>query len=413
MMRRVLLVILGILFVVFTKPAFADDDLSVSLHTPENQREGATNQGYADLLTKPGEVTKLTFEVTNNTNESKQIAITGGTAGTSENGTIVYASKDWPATKFSGLSERMENLIVPSEGDITVGAKETRTTTVDVKTPENGISGILAGGVSFVPDTPQISNRATATIPITTEVGYTIAIFNRTSNAILVPDLSIGAVTANLTNSQSNLSIQLANNTATFLNDLYLSVSIDGPEGINLQRTSKNMQMAPNTKMTYRIWTNGQPLHSGSYDVQINAYYGRKDNLRFDAPDGNRYTYHTHGQTTLKISAKQANDIAKNDALMRVKNQIPMWLAAVLVVVVIALVAGLAWFMLRRRSIQFMFVLSGQNIIERGTVQLRWYEQQTVLVPHGYYLVDFADETAISVTGRKTENTYSVEKIHI
>lgn len=101
--------------------------------------------------------------------------------------------------------------------------------------------------------------------------------------------------------------------------------------------------------------------------------------------------YHTHGQTTLKISAKQANDIAKNDALMRVKNQIPMWLAAVLVVVVIALVAGLAWFMLRRRSIQFMFVLSGQNIIERGTVQLRWYEQQTVLVPHGYYLVDFAD----------------------
>lgn len=148
-MRRVLLVILGILFVVFTKPAFADDDLSVSLHTPGNQREGAANQGYADLLTKPGEVTRLTFEVTNNTNESKQIAITGGTAGTSENGTIVYASKDWPATKFSGMSERMENLIVPSEGDITVGAKETRTTTVDVKTPENGISGILAGGVSF------------------------------------------------------------------------------------------------------------------------------------------------------------------------------------------------------------------------------------------------------------------------
>lgn len=223
MMRRLLGIVVGLLMLVtVTATAHADNALTVKLATPTAQRQESANKGYADLLTEKGATNKLTFNLQNSSDAPINVDVTPGTAGTSDNGAVVYGTQNWGENHFVNLPARMEQLITPEAKTVTVPAKgsatTSATTSVSVKTPDSGISGVLAGGVSFVQQ--QQTNATDSKTMFQSEVGYTVAVLNRTTNAILVPNLSIGDVNATLVNNQATVGIQMLNNTQTFLNGL-------------------------------------------------------------------------------------------------------------------------------------------------------------------------------------------------
>ncbi|MFW6771075.1 WxL protein peptidoglycan domain-containing protein [Weissella cibaria] len=223
MMRRLLGIVVGLLMLgTVTATAHADNALTVKLTTPTAQRQESANKGYADLLTEKGATNKLTFTLQNSSDAPINVDVTPGTAGTSDNGAVVYGTQNWGENHFVNLPARMEQLITPEAKTVTVPAKgsatTSATTSVSVKTPDSGISGVLAGGVSFVQQ--QQTNATDSKTMFQSEVGYTVAVLNRTTNAILVPNLSIGDVNATLVNNQATVGIQMLNNTQTFLNGL-------------------------------------------------------------------------------------------------------------------------------------------------------------------------------------------------
>lgn len=304
---------------------------------------------------------------------------------------------------FVNLPARMEQLITPEAKTVTVPAKGSVTTSVSVKTPDSGISGVLAGGVSFVQQ--QQTNVTDSKTMFQSEVGYTVAVLNRTTNAILVPNLSIGDVNATLVNNQATVGIQMLNNTQTFLNGLYVMATVTGPQGVYLQRNASNMQMAPNSQMQFNVWTNGQQLVAGDYDVQIDAYYGLKDNLRFDAPNGKRYTYHTSGQTKLHVSAKHAKTLTADDALLQHRFVMPWWGWLLLAVILGGLTGGILYAVLRRRTVNYLFVLTDGQIIDRGSVRMRRFEKRNVVVPSGFVTQTTA-KTVVALAANRVENTF-------
>ena len=66
-----------------------------------------------------------------------------------QNGAVIYSTRNWPDSRFAGMQARMEQYLTPSDTKIIVPAGEMKRTTVSVTTPDNGISGVMAGGVSF------------------------------------------------------------------------------------------------------------------------------------------------------------------------------------------------------------------------------------------------------------------------
>ncbi|WP_099088405.1 DUF916 domain-containing protein [Weissella cibaria] len=404
MMRRLLGIVIGLLMLgTVTVTAHADNALTVKLTTPTAQRQESANKGYADLLTEKGDTTKLTFTLQNSSDAPINVDVTPGTAGTSDNGAVVYGTQNWGENHFVNLPARMEQLITPEAKTVTVPAKGSASTSVSVKTPDNGISGVLAGGVSFVQQ--QQTNTTDSKTMFQSEVGYTVAVLNRTTNAILVPNLSIGDVDATLVNNQATVGIQMLNNTQTFLNGLYVMATITGPQGVYLQRNASNMQMAPNSQMQFNVWSNGQQLVAGDYDVQVDAYYGLKDNLRFDAPNGKRYTYHTRGQTKLHVSTKQSKTLTADDALLQQRFAMPWWGWLLLAIIVGGLIGGILYAVLRRRTVNYLFVLADGQIIDRGSVRMRRFEKRSVALPSGFVTQTTA-KTGVVLAANQVENTF-------
>ena len=404
MMRRLLGIVIGLLMLgTVTVTAHADNALTVKLTTPTAQRQESANKGYADLLTEKGDTTKLTFTLQNSSDAPINVDVTPGTAGTSDNGAVVYGTQNWGENHFVNLPARMEQLITPEAKTVTVPAKGSASTSVSVKTPDNGISGVLAGGVSFVQQ--QQTNTTDSKTMFQSEVGYTVAVLNRTTNAILVPNLSIGDVDATLVNNQATVGIQMLNNTQTFLNGLYVMATITGPQGVYLQRNASNMQMAPNSQMQFNVWSNGQQLVAGDYDVQVDAYYGLKDNLRFDAPNGKRYTYHTRGQTKLHVSTKQSKTLTADDALLQQRFAMPWWGWLLLAIIVGGLIGGILYAVLRRRTVNYLFVLADGKIIDRGSVRMRRFEKRSVALPSGFVTQTTA-KTGVVLAANQVENTF-------
>ncbi|MFL4499416.1 WxL protein peptidoglycan domain-containing protein [Weissella sp. MSCH1] len=404
MMRRLLGIVIGLLMLgTVTATAHADNALTVKLTTPTAQRQESANKGYADLLTEKGDTTKLTFTLQNSSDAPINVDVTPGTAGTSDNGAVVYGTQNWGENHFVNLPARMEQLITPEAKTVTVPAKGSATTSVSVKTPDNGISGVLAGGVSFVQQ--QQTNTTDSKNMFQSEVGYTVAVLNRTTNAILVPNLSIGDVDATLVNNQATVGIQMLNNTQTFLNGLYVMATITGPQGVYLQRNASNMQMAPNSQMQFNVWSNGQQLVAGDYDVQVDAYYGLKDNLRFDAPNGKRYTYHTRGQTKLHVSTKQSKTLTADDALLQQRFAMPWWGWLLLAIIVGGLIGGILYAVLRRRTVNYLFVLADGQIIDRGSVRMRRFEKRSVALPSGF-VTQITAKTGVVLAANQVENTF-------
>lgn len=389
-----------------------ESGISVSLEQPAAQRDDAKLVSYADLMTKPGDHTTLTFDVKNQASHDITVDVSAGTATTSANGAVIYSTRNWPDSRFAGMQARMEQYLTPSDTKIIVPAGETKRTTVSVTTHDNGISGVMAGGVSFTAEGQDDVNSQNATMNFNTEVGYTIAVLNRTSNNILVPNLSIGTATAKVFAHEAAINMKLINNTQTFLNSLYMRVSIVGPRGTYLQREDENMQMAPNSQFNYKVWAGKQDLPAGNYTVTAVGYYGREDGLRYDAPNGKRYAYRTFSKTNVYISDKTAQKLNNQNAMLRksIFWQPLFWMT---IGVAVALILFFIWMLTRRRRVHYKFMLADGKIIARGHVHLRSKGHATINMPVGYVLVadtqDFSSGQ-IALKGTKLQNDFVVRE---
>ncbi|WP_447408446.1 WxL protein host-binding domain-containing protein [Weissella confusa] len=279
-------------------------------------------------------------------------------------------------------------------------------------TPDNGISGVMAGGVTFTAEGQADVNSQNATMNFNTEVGYTVAVLNRTSSSILVPNLTIGKASARVIASEAAISMQLINNTQTFLNSLYMRVSIVGPRGTYLQREASNMQMAPNSQFNYKVWAGEQDLPAGNYTVTAVGYYGREDGLRYDAPNGKRYAYRTYSKMNLTISDKTADKLHNQNAMLRksIFWQPLFWMT---IGVAVVLIVFFIWLLTRRRRVHYKFMLGDGEIIARGHVHLRRKGRATIEIPSGYMLVAESQDISsgqIVLKGTKLQNDFVVRE---
>lgn len=389
-----------------------ESGIAVSLEQPTAQRDDAQEVSYADVMTKPGDRTTLTFDIANQATHDITVDVSAGTAGTSANGAVIYGTQNWPDSRFAGLPARMEQYLKPTEPNVTVPAGTVRKTTVTLVTPDNGISGVMAGGVTFTAEGQADVNSQNATMNFNTEVGYTVAVLNRTSSSILVPNLTIGKASARVIASEAAISMQLINNTQTFLNSLYMRVSIVGPRGTYLQREASNMQMAPNSQFNYKVWAGEQDLPAGNYTVTAVGYYGREDGLRYDAPNGKRYAYRTYSKMNLTISDKTADKLHNQNAMLR-KSIFWQPLFWVTIGVAVVLIVFFIWLLTRRRRVHYKFMLGDGEIIARGHVHLRRKGRATIEIPSGYMLVAESQDISsgqIVLKGTKLQNDFVVRE---
>ena len=83
----------------------------------------------------------------------------------------------------------------------------------------------------------------------------------------------------------------------------------------------------------------------------------------------------------------------------------PWWGWLLLAVILGGLIGGILYAVLRRRTVNYLFVLTDGQIIDRGSVRMRRFEKRNVVVPSGFVTQTTA-KTVVALAANRVENTF-------
>ncbi|MGO2265266.1 MAG: DUF916 and DUF3324 domain-containing protein [Vagococcus salmoninarum] len=271
--KKLIISIIGLVLLSLPHKVFADDPESVvkqvgfsyKINHPENQ----IGDGNAlNLKMNPGQEQVTTATIKNTSDQNITVLLSLNGARTNGNGGLEYGPNKFMADKsmaydLPDLVSIPKEIVVPKNGEAEVE--------MVIKMPEVAFEGIVTGGIQMIEKDEgkeEVSNTT-----IINKVAYLFGMTLQNTEKELVPVLELQKVYPEQANFRNSIFIDIANTTPMKIKGLMLDVEItnEGKEDVLYESKKNNMEMAPNTLMSYPVSFGGEKMLAGKYTAHILA----------------------------------------------------------------------------------------------------------------------------------------------
>lgn len=319
-MRKIIYTILTPLFFIAifliggNSVSAADLGLGVQPVLPDNQRSATT--AYFDFIAAPKVSTTITVNLTNNSDSEMLVDATVVPAQTSTNGTVSYP--DGTPTLLKDNTDISKFVDKPKQS-ITIPAKGTVAYNAKVTMPSAELSGMIAGAVILKPADQDTSGGSGMTVKSVYQ--YAITIVARNYDKTWTPELKIEDAEIEQVDYSNLVNVLMENTSSTFLNQLRVEETVSRKDSDEVyKKDTSDMQMAPNTSFKYGVDL-PDSVKSGTYEVNLVAYYVKDDAGKFTASDGQKYQYSLNFKKEVTLSSKMAKTFTKKIAAIKTPNK--------------------------------------------------------------------------------------------
>lgn len=287
-----------------------------------------TEDGYFNLMLKPGQEETLAVTVTNLTGKTKRIRVTPTTAGTSNSGQLSYV----PGLPTDTSAQYRLSDLMDKGTTITLQPHHASRVSFKLKVPSDGIRGQLLGAI-YARDLAGYKQGGTG-VTVVNKFAMVIGVMARTSDKEYAPDLKLMGVRPGVQSNQAAVIARVQNNQPRLFGSMKMvaKVTRKGQSKVLLKRTETNMSMAPNSHFDYGVYSK-KALSAGTYTLTLTA---------------TAHQWHWQFKRNFTITGKQAAKVNKQTNL-KPESHFP-WLWVVIGVLVVIILVLLILLLKRRKD---------------------------------------------------------------
>lgn len=244
---------------------------SYTINHPTNQ---IGENGALNLKMKPGQEQIVTVTIKNTNTQTVGINLSLNGARTNGNGGLEYGPNKFKADK--SMAYDLPDLITIPK-DIIVPENSSKDIEIKIKMPKVAFAGIVTGGVQMMEKEDE-AEELTET-GIVNKVAYLFGITLQNEEKELVPELELRKVYPEQANFRNAIFLDIANIIPMKVKGLMLDIEItkEGQEDVLYESKKNNMDMAPNTLMSYPVSFGGEKMVAGKYTAHVLATAHDKD----------------------------------------------------------------------------------------------------------------------------------------
>lgn len=244
-----------------------DVGYNVAAKIPKNQIN--KKNSFFDLKMKPGQTEKLQVTVYNITNQDIKVKTAIHTAWTASSGAINYVT---PAKSYdSSLRYKMSDISkIQGKTTLSIPAGSHKVVTANVKVPQTSMNGVILGGWYFERTDSKVTGNVKGANNIRNKYSYVIGM-KYTLGTVPNPQMSLGRVSAGLSNAHRGVIVNLRNTSSVIIPNLKMNTTLTNRDGGKTVAHFKkeNVQMAPNTTFGYPMLFGKTPLKAGNYHLHM------------------------------------------------------------------------------------------------------------------------------------------------
>lgn len=305
-------------------------NFSVSTVIPDNQID--KSKTYFNLKMNSNQQQDITVTLKNDTNKDITVEVGVNNAKTNSNGVIEYGKtsiKNDNSLKYS-ISD-----IVKGPSSIVIPANSSKDAVFHISMPKTSFDGILLGGLTFQQKSSEVIQDTTKKgTTIQNEYSYAVAILLKETDKVVNPNLNLIQVKPGQINYRNVINAKLQNDQSVLMSKVSVDAKIYSKNGKKPVYTSlkSDMQIAPNSHLTYPVSLNGTSMKAGDYTLKMKVTATANKQVK-------KWTF----TKDFTIKSKQARDLNKSDVDVKANTNNSNWLyiliGAILLIVIIILVA--------------------------------------------------------------------------
>lgn len=265
-----------VMFFSLGRVVHADEmNFSWEVKQPENQRD--KTKTYFDLSVKPGEKENLQMVLKNTSDQPITVNVETNTAVTNDNGVIDYGIKD---PKLDATMKDPFSKIAHTDPEVSLGAKEEKTITIQVDVPKDPFNGIILGGIRLSQKDDKEEKKEQSGVQIENKFAVVVGVRLEENDNPVTPDMKLLGVKPGQRNYRNMILANLQNPMPRILSeitieaDVYAAGKTDKPLYHSKQ---ENLQMAPNSNFNYGITMNNKAFKPGKYLLKMTARAADKE----------------------------------------------------------------------------------------------------------------------------------------
>lgn len=272
-----LLLVIGLVFSIQTS-SFAEESsdllkqvgFTYKINHPDNQ---LGDGGALNLKMAPGQKQGVIVTITNTNKQDIVLSLSLNGARTNGNGGVEYGPSGF--SKDKTMTYDLPDLVkIPKE--VTIPKESSKDIVLDIMMPEVAYDGLVTGGVQLIEKGDEDPTSGTA---IVNKVAYLFAVTLQMTDTPLIPEIELQKVYPQQSNYRNSIYLDIANVVPMRVKGLLLDVVItkEGQEEALYESKKTNMEMAPNTLMSYPLSLGGEKMIAGKYTAHVNASSNGKE----------------------------------------------------------------------------------------------------------------------------------------
>lgn len=249
-----------------TKEALVEKvGFTYKIEHPENQ---LGDGGALNLKMTRKQFQEVTVVINNLGSAELTLLLSINGARTNPNGGLEYGPSLFK--KDQSMQVDLPELIkIPQE--LTIPANSTANLILGIQMPEIAFGGIVTGGIQMIEkDQEEEESQGTT---IVNKIAYLFGVTLQMLDEEVKPELQLNKAYPGQANYRNSIFLDIANIEPMILRGLMLEAKITKKDKKDLLFESKknNMEMAPNTIMSYPISLSGEAMSAGNYTAHVTA----------------------------------------------------------------------------------------------------------------------------------------------
>lgn len=318
-------------FFVFNNTAIAAEmNFSVNTVIPDNQID--KSKTYFNLKMNSNQQQDIMVTLKNDTKKDITVEVGVNTAKTNSNGVVEYGKSS--IKNDSSLKYDISN-IVKGPSSVVIPASSSKNVAFHITMPKESFDGILLGGLTFQQKSSEVNqDKAKNGTTVQNEYSYAVAILLKETDKVVNPNLNLLQVNPGQINYRNVINAELQNDQSVLMSKVSVDAKIYSKNGKKPVYTSikSDMQIAPNSHLTYPISLNGTSMKAGGYTLKMKVTATANKQVK-------KWTF----TKDFTIKSKQARDLNKSDVDVKANTNNSNWLyivigVALLIIIIILIV---------------------------------------------------------------------------
>ena len=303
-------------FFVFNNTAIAAEmNFSVNTAIPDNQID--KSKTYFNLKMNSDQQQDIMVTLKNDT--KKDITVEVGKSSIKNDSSLKY--------DISNIVKGPSSVVIP--------ASSSKNVAFHITMPKESFDGILLGGLTFQQKSSEVNqDKAKNGTTVQNEYSYAVAILLKETDKVVDPNLNLLQVNPGQINYRNVINAELQNDQSVLMSKVSVDAKIYSKNGKKPVYTSikSDMQIAPNSHLTYPISLNGTSMKAGDYTLKMKVTATANKQVK-------KWTF----TKDFTIKSKQARDLNKSDVDVKANTNNSNWLyivigAALLIIIIILIV---------------------------------------------------------------------------